>query len=35
MSRSGFQNLDWMWETYQQFRRAFRLAKSAGIVVSY
>ena len=28
-------NLDWMWESYQQFRRAFRLAKNAGIVVFY
>ena len=29
------ENLDWMWESYQQFRRAFRLAKNAGIVVFY
>ncbi len=29
------ENLDWMWESYQQFRRAFRLAKDAGIVVFY
>ncbi|MGP0069714.1 MAG: hypothetical protein ACLQGP_39700 [Isosphaeraceae bacterium] len=28
-------NLDWMWESYQQFRRAFRLAKDAGFVVFY
>jgi hypothetical protein len=29
------ENLDWMWESYQQFRRALRLAKNAGIVVFY
>ena len=29
------ENLDWMWESYQQFRRAFRLAMNAGIVVFY
>jgi hypothetical protein len=29
------ENLDWMWESYQQFRRAFRFAKIAGIVVFY
>ena len=29
------ENLDWMWNSYQQFRRAFRLAKNAGIVVFY
>jgi hypothetical protein len=28
-------NLDWMWESYQQFRRAFRLAKNAGFVAFY
>lgn len=29
------ENLDWMWESYQKFRRAFRLAKDAGFVVLY
>ena len=29
------ENLDWMWESYRQFRRAFRLAKNAGLVVFY
>jgi len=29
------ENLDWMWESYQQFRRAFRLAKNAGFAVFY
>jgi hypothetical protein len=29
------ENLDWMWESYQQFRRAVRLARDAGFVVFY
>ncbi len=28
-------NLDWMWESYRAFRRAFRLASNAGIVAFY
>jgi hypothetical protein len=27
--------LDWMWDSYRQFRRAFRLAKNAGLVAFY
>jgi len=29
------ENLDWMWASYRAFRRAFRLASNAGIVVFY
>jgi len=29
------ENLDWMWESYRDFRRALRLAKNAGCVVFY
>jgi hypothetical protein len=29
------ENLDWMWVSYRQFRRAPRLAKNAGFVVFY
>jgi hypothetical protein len=29
------ENLDWMWESYRDFRRALRLAKNTGILVFY
>lgn len=29
------EDLAWMWESYRQFRRAFRLAKNDGLVVFY
>ena len=29
------EDLDWMWDSYCQFRRAFRLAKNSGLVVFY
>ncbi len=29
------EDLDWMWQSYREFRRAFRLAKNAGFVVFY
>jgi hypothetical protein len=29
------ENLGWMWDKYQDFRRAFRLAKNAGLVIFY
>jgi len=28
-------NLDWMWDSYRAFRRAFRLASNAGLVAFY
>jgi hypothetical protein len=31
--RDEGENLDWMWESYREFRRAFRLAKDAGLVL--
>jgi hypothetical protein len=29
------ETLDWMWESYKEFQRAFRLAKNAGFVAFY
>jgi hypothetical protein len=29
------ENLDWIWDSYRQFRRALRLAKDAGLLAFY